>query len=370
VITASTAARMRSAWRFTEGSYPVLSPAIAGGVVYQAVNGGNAMTDVDRLVALDVRTGKRLWQITLPGLDPLYVHGSSLEGDVLVLPFSGYRRPAGITAVNVRTRKVLWSRRTPPSTDPGIDDGPAGPAVVDAGRVHLLSGDNLSAYDLRTGRLLWHKAPPGSWGGGMAASGGKLYTSSSPSGGDPSLVVYDGRTGRKLWSAPGIDGRPVVAGSLVVAPAGSRVLAFAGAGCGRSTCRPRWSRSIPGAEAGFTRIGGAAGSTVFLIAGNTSEKSNQLIRLHTPTGRVQWTVKRVGGATIGPPVRAADTVWLFDDSTTIKGWSATGSATKSLRTIAVPPDDRNTLGALSVAGGTLLHSAWPRGLVGYRIRGR
>jgi len=368
-ITASSAARLQSAWRMNDGGNRSISPVIARGVVYQAVDGST--TTVSRLVALDVRTGKRLWQIPLAGPGRSYIHGPSLAGDVLVLPYSGYRRPAGVTAVNVKTRKVLWSRSRPPATDPTSDDSTSGPVVVDAGRVYFVAaGTYVSAHDLRTGRLVWQKSLPGSWVEGMAASGGRLYTGGSATGlSEPSLVVYDGRTGRRLWSARGVDGRPVVVGATVLAMRGSSVVAFPAAGCGRSACSPRWSTALPGAHPGVARIGGAAGSTAFVVAGNTLKRTTRLLRLDTSTGRVQWSANRPHGAS-GPPIRAGSTVWLFENATTITGWSVSGSATKPLRTIQVAADDQGALATLSVAGGTLVHASWPDKLTGYRIRGR
>jgi outer membrane protein assembly factor BamB len=176
-VTAATAKRLQPSWRVTGGARSV-SPVIVGNVVYQAVN-GYAGDDPSYLEARDVRTGKRLWRLRLPhGLGDAYLNGPSVSGTVLVLPYAGgNHRRSGLTAVDIRTRKVLWTRSRSPF-DAQDTSGTGGPAVVDGGRIHLLAGLDLSSYDLRTGRALWRKKAPGRGFGAIAAAGGKLYASS------------------------------------------------------------------------------------------------------------------------------------------------------------------------------------------------
>jgi outer membrane protein assembly factor BamB len=345
-----------------------VSPVIVGNVVYQAVN-GYAGDDPSYLEARDLRTGKRLWRLRLPhGLGDAYLNGPSVSGTVLVLPYAGgNHRRSGLTAVDIRTRKVLWTRSRSPF-DAQDTSGTGGPAVVDAGRIHLLAGLDLSSYDLRTGRALWRKKAPGRGFGAIAAAGGKLYASSVGAAGESSLVVYDGRTGKKLWSVIGLDGRPVVAGGLVLMRGYDGVAAVSAAGCGQADCRPRWTRALPDTYPPATEIGAADSSTLYVTTASVTDRTSRLVRLSTRTGRVQWSVTRPY-VTVSTPIRASNVVWVFENATTITGWQATSTRKTPLRSIRIPSDE-GVLATLSVAGGTLIHASWPDKLIGYRIASR
>src|ERR687886_260325 len=80
--------------------------------------------------------------------------------------------------------------------------GPVAPVVVKgvAYTVRQVSGadgrSEVWALDVRTGRRLWQRSLHTGFYGGIAATAGRLYATSTSVKGDASLVVSDGRTGR------------------------------------------------------------------------------------------------------------------------------------------------------------------------------
>jgi outer membrane protein assembly factor BamB len=365
-ITASTAPRLAQAWQVSTGS-SFVAPAIVNGVVYHAVNADNASLP-GRFVALSARTGAQLWSTALAP-NAQYYRGQTIVGNIALLPFEGWQQLGGITAVDLTTRKVLWSRSRPPSaTNPSNDDGGGGPIVVDAGRVYLIASNNaLSAYDIKTGAVLWHMEPPDGWVEGTAAAGGRLYTAGSAGSANPGLVAYDGATGKRLWTSPGLYGLPVVVGSKVVVPTYQGVAAVAAAGCGHTTCPRIWSAGIADAEPGTILIGGADPSYVFVTA-TLAYNASRLIRLNTATGARQWTVNlsRPSGEI---PIRAGNTVWLMINANAVRGWSVTATTATPLRTITLPDNSDGVVGGLAAASGSLVVDVWPRTLTAYRVPG-
>ncbi|WP_046727409.1 protein kinase domain-containing protein [Streptomyces humi] len=83
------------AWSVSTGAAPTSEPMAAGGVVYTGTFG-------DRLLALDAKTGRRLWT-TAAGSD---TGRPTLVGDVLVAGSGGEQMLHGID----RTGKALWHR--------------------------------------------------------------------------------------------------------------------------------------------------------------------------------------------------------------------------------------------------------------------
>lgn len=361
VITPTSASKLRAAWQTGNGA-SFVAPAVVGGVVYRAVNPDNA-DDHATFIAASARTGARLWSVTLP--ESQYYRGQSVVNGIAVLPFEGWHKLAGVTAVNLSTHKVLWSRSRPPSAN-GNNDGTGGPVAVDSGRVYLLAGDDdLSAYDLQTGTLLWHH-DPAYYVQAIAAGGGRLYTGGSYSGAGPGLIAYDGATGRQQWTA-GLYGQPVVVGSLVLADYGTGVGAVSAAGCGAGTCKRIWTRTF-GAEPESIAIGAATASSFYVAYTTTSNNTGRLMRIATGSGAPQWTYanpESFGDA----PIRAGGTVWIQTALHTVKGWSVAATGTGALKTITLPSADNGVGGGLADANGSLLVDIFAGALTAYRVPG-
>jgi outer membrane protein assembly factor BamB len=366
VITPSTAPRLAQAWQVTGGS-AVVAPAIVDGVVYHAVNADNASLP-GRFVALSARTGAQLWSTSLVP-NAQYFRGQTIVGTIALLPFEGWHQLGGITAVDLTTRKVLWSHSRPPSaTNPGNDDGNDGPIVVDSGRVYLSPGnDVLTAFDVNTGAVLWQIHPPDGWPDGIAAAGGRVYTAGFISAAGPGLAAYDGATGKRLWTSPGLYGIPVVVGGTVLVPSYQGVAAVAAAGCGRAVCPRIWCAGIPDANPGSILIGGADPNFVFATA-NLGDNTGRLIRLSTATGVRQWTAN-LSHPSGEVPIRAGDTVWLMINASAVRGWSVTATTGTPLRTLYLPANSQGVTGGLAAANGSLVVDVWPSTLTAYRVPG-
>lgn len=366
VITPSTAPQLARAWQVTGGS-AFVAPAIVNGVVYHAVNAGNASLP-GRFVALSARTGVELWSTPLVP-NAQYFRGQTIVGNIALLPFEGWHQLGGITAVDLTTRKVLWSRSRPPSvSNPGNDDGTGGPIVVDSGRAYLSPGnDVLSAFDIKTGAVLWQIEPPDGWPNGLAAAAGRVYTAGFAGHAGPGLVAYDGATGKRLWTSPGLYGIPVVVGGTVLVPSYQGVAAVSAAGCGRTTCPRLWSAGIADANPQGIVIGGADPSYLF-VAATLVDNTSRLIRLNTSTGARQWTV-HLSHPAGGVPIRAGNTVWLMINANAVRGWSVTATTATPLRTIALPSNSYGIAGGLAAASGSLVVDVWPSTLTAYRVPG-
>lgn len=365
LIGTATAAKLAQAWQVTNGG-TFVAPAIVNGVVYQAVNSGDG-TVTSSFVALSAKTGQQLWS-TLLEPTARYYRGQTIVGNVALLPFEGWHELGGITAVDLTTHRVLWSRSRPQSTtDPSSDDGTGGPIVADSGRVYLIAGDNdLSAYDIQTGGLLWHLDPSVSIRG-FAAAGGRLYTGGYPNYPGPGLTTYDGATGAQLWTSPGLYGIPVAVGNTLLVPTAGGVAAVAAAGCGQAVCPRLWSAGIADAYSESILIGGADQNTFYATA-SLVDRTARLIRFSTTTGARQQTIN-LAEPSSEIPIRVADTVWLMANADEVIGWSATGTSSTPLRRLYLPSNAEGVAGGLAAASGSLVVDVWASGLVGYRVPG-
>lgn len=365
VISAANAPQLSQAWQVASGG-TFVAPAIVDGVVYQAVNSANASV-AGSFVALSARTGQQLWSIPLEP-NAQYYRGQTISGGIALLPFEGWHQLGGITAINLATHQVLWSRSRPPSiTNPGNDDGTGGPIVVDSGRVYLIAGNNdLSAYDIQTGALLWHLDPPDGIRG-IAAAGGTLYTAGYPSAAGPGLAAYNGAGGSLSWTSPGLDGIPVVVGNTVLAPTAQGVAAVAAAGCGQASCPRLWSAGITNANPQDILIGGADSNT-FFVSATLSDNTARLMRFGTATGTRQQTIN-LAQPSGEIPIRVADTVWLMANSNEVIGWPAGSTSSTPLKRIYLPANSYGTVGGLAAASGSLIVDVWSAGLTAYRVPG-
>jgi alcohol dehydrogenase (cytochrome c) len=144
----------------------------------------------NRVVALDARTGKVVWnrQLNAPDvgyamtLAPLVVKGKVIVG----VSGGEYGARGFVTALDARTGKELWKRYTIPApNEPGGDTWPQG-AYRTGGGAAWLTG----SYDAATDTLLWGVGNPGPWLGTLRP-GDNLYTDS--------VIALDPATGRIKW---------------------------------------------------------------------------------------------------------------------------------------------------------------------------
>jgi outer membrane protein assembly factor BamB len=386
VLTAANAARAEAAWTSTMRPADRSAPVVLAGIAYHIVippQRGGAYV----LVASSARTGSTLWSLQLPEVGHrIYWHELSVSGRLLLAPYTGQGRPGGVSAVDLQTRRVVWSSSLPPSTiswSPNYQPGRR--AYTDGARVYLTGSSNaINTYRLSDGALLWthpfaSDGTNGIWGvDGVAVANGVLFT-----GGGEGLVAYDAATGRRLWGAYAA-GIPVVAGGRVFAIWDGTAVAFAAAGCGRARCSPLWTyEALLGQNPRLLSVAGADASSLFLTygtevppppRGTTGSFVGHVVRLSAATGRLQWSVS-VGRAAVGL-VRGGGMIWLYNEylnadgvtAVRILGYSATATGSNPIREIPLRSNLWGFPQALAVAGGTLIQRAGP-GMIGYRVPG-
>ncbi|MFJ9697032.1 PQQ-binding-like beta-propeller repeat protein [Kitasatospora sp. NPDC101183] len=150
------------------------------GTVYTAGRDGG-------LLALDARSGARRWaQGAVGPVDsPAVVH----QGLVHLLHNGPVPGSAAVTALDAATGRTVWQRGRLPV---------AGPLSASGGVLCLLSGTHLMAMDAPTGDTRWTITVPNGLGRGqssMTTADGAVYVGTN----DDRLFAYDLATGRPLW---------------------------------------------------------------------------------------------------------------------------------------------------------------------------
>lgn len=106
---------------------------------------------LDHLTGLSVATGAELWTTdVLAPVDTLMTYGRGLaSGHIVVLPFSGPYR--GLTAVDARDGKVLWSQTSGPAPTSNLTPIPG----TDHALVMRASSESIECIELTTGACMW-----------------------------------------------------------------------------------------------------------------------------------------------------------------------------------------------------------------------
>jgi outer membrane protein assembly factor BamB len=222
----------------------------AGGVLL-------ARVDEDAFLALDPRTGKRLWKRPASS-----VLGTS--GDVALFMDEAMQN---LTAVHARSGRAVWTRGMP---------GSFPTAGAFAGRSAYLghsSGKTVTALDVRNGRTRW-TAPASSKRD--VATGDDVVAAA----GDDVVTGLDAGDGRKRWTHKTDDGRfPQFGGGLFVITDAKSTLQALRADDGRAV----WKRPQAG--------------QVFLVQPGglvyTYARGGYVVALKTATGEPVWS-RRLG----------------------------------------------------------------------------
>lgn len=216
--------------------------AVAGGVVLGAGR--------ENLVAVDLRTGKPLWQWDSGWVSHTMsrdrASGDRVGGDGAFVVWSAGGAPWSEPAVAVRdsrTGATVWSAEL------GADGpAPVGAGDPDAGLVYAGAGDSIVALGAADGASAWRQSlpppivPPLR---GLAVVGGVVVAA-----GTGGVVALDARTGATRWSRPaaaGEDGHAVLGGGegVVVVGAESTVPGRhpGVVGVAAQTGQPLWRRA-------------------------------------------------------------------------------------------------------------------------------
>ena len=268
------------------------TPAVSDGRVYV----GNHTAD--RVMAYDLATGQSLWTgaATLGG----WQDGIPSAGNGRVYIGSGN----GIIARDGATGQTLWTYR---SQHPSLVNGNATPAAPTiAGNVIYMGFPSgaVTALDATTGIVLWDRLLPGEqYRGGVhtspALSGDTLFVGAN----NGNFYALDSRTGQPLWqhnigtwvaAGPAVSGNTVVAGAL-----DGNLYAFTPGG----TAAERWS-SVSGTvtRAGTGEAASGIGVQVMrdgVLAGTTTTATDGTYRLALEQGAGTYTVQaaQLGSAT-------------------------------------------------------------------------
>lgn len=178
----------------------VYYPVVANGIAYFNNNAG-------KLSAFDIEKEIELWGIDI---DFAFNH---LAIDNNVIYIAGYNTDIGnfyIAAVDLSTQEKVWQIEEKMRLISGI--------TVETGKVYI-SGHTLSAYDTKTGKILWEFEPEKTTQNGSpylsipSISNGLLYIG----GLRTNFYALNADTGKVVWSNPkAIVRHPVVASDKVI----------------------------------------------------------------------------------------------------------------------------------------------------------
>ena len=181
-------------WRFTTDGEIDSSPAYANGTIYIGTNGGS-------VYALDARTGRLRWRFG-GGREYFYATPTLAYGRVYIGNTDGT-----LYALGAKTGDVLWVQR--------VGTYVYTSAAAWGRMVYVGSYDgSFNAYDAATGDLGWHFDAPAAVHGApvvmdrlvyfstcsYCGSHGSRYAKEGPR----NTYALDARTGRLVWTAPGV----------------------------------------------------------------------------------------------------------------------------------------------------------------------
>ena len=210
--SASRASADVSDWRAWTASYPAAEgrcEATAHQVVCRTGSGG--------FVGRSRSTGKVTWSVPPVGRgkDAELVVDSATERAVTT---SGET----LSAANLRTGKAAWTRR--------LTDGSTFPVVIKVadGTVYVLETPaegakiiTLAAFRMTDGKTLWHRGVAADPYGGIAAFGGRVYTTDGKK-----VTARGARTGNAVATSPtGVECPNLISGSHYLVCSGSPISA-------------------------------------------------------------------------------------------------------------------------------------------------
>jgi outer membrane protein assembly factor BamB len=268
--------------------------AVDNGRVYVAgASGGNGVTTLPVLFALDADTGERIWEgpdrvvVSYPTAAPTVSDdGAHLYTETATPGITVYETDTGTGG----TRAVAVDSR----------NATAGPVAVAGGTVYLASGSRLAvndrdedndrrvyALDPETGTSDWTAPTDGPVLAAPALAGDVLYAGVSPGLYDGTAVALDRATGERLWDYD-VDGRieaaPAVAdGTVYVGTTDGRLYALSE---GRSPPEADFTTDPPDPETGRPVTFDAAPSEDTAEAGGIDYYYWEFPDGTTATGRV------------------------------------------------------------------------------------
>jgi outer membrane protein assembly factor BamB len=241
-----------------------------------------AATGFGNVVALDSKSGKRLWEKSL-GV-PVRASPTTVDDKVFVVTTEG-----SVFALSGADGRELWNFRGMPEKT-SIISNPS-PAVDSGILVVPYPSGELVALRVADGANIWTESLTRT-----------RSTSSLAALGDAARPAIDNGT----VFAVGHGGRMVATQSRT----GERL----------------WSLSVPGTQAPWV-----AGETVFVV-----DTSGQLLAITRRDGKVGWTVKLPGATTWSGPTLAGGILWLVSNKGQLLGVEATTGRIASQQDLGAP----------------------------------
>jgi outer membrane protein assembly factor BamB len=206
--------------------------AYDGDTLYVAIGGG-------KLFACDPKTGKESWSLPIKGR----VTTIAVRKGLLFCGLDG----SVLTALDVETRKPLWTLDLTPESAPTAPArgrvGPPSPIIL-GDRLFVASGaGHVLRVDPEGGKVRWRypDADEGRvWPSAWAADDDRLYLTTMPG----AVVALDIATGRRRWQSES-GGYGLAAADGVVVTSGMRGTLDA---IGGDTGESRWRRPLPSPE--------------------------------------------------------------------------------------------------------------------------
>lgn len=188
-ITSSTIAQMHMQWVYCSRWMQAYPPTAANGRLFLAYSRPDG-----HIVALDEKSGQKIWEYTHKSPDIVSTSSPLVEGDLVYISFEGSGLP--VCAVDVNTGQERWCQT--------FQDGSSKftPLIYMDGMIYMNTEDNPSrpktitihALDARTGGKIWQRQ----------MTSASLYEKSthgfiyvSEAGGK--IVALDTRTGKVHW---------------------------------------------------------------------------------------------------------------------------------------------------------------------------
>jgi outer membrane protein assembly factor BamB len=298
------------------------SPIVYEDKVYTLDAGG-------RVTAFSASSGTEVWRmsVTPPNEKDQEGFGGGLAAD-------GGRIYAGtgfgyVVALDARTGNKLWEK----SLEAPVRSSPTAVgervfALTKEGQVYCLSGSDGSELWAFRGMperasLLSNASP---------AVDGEIVVVPYPTG---DLVALHVSTGRPVWSeslarthmgssmsALSDVARPAIDGGTVFAVGhGGRMIATA-----QKTGERLWSLTVASSQAPWV-----AGDTVFVV-----DTTGQLMAIARRDGKIQWTVKLAGSNTWSGPVLAGNRLWLASNKGQLVGVDAATGRVETKQDLGQP----------------------------------
>jgi eukaryotic-like serine/threonine-protein kinase len=274
VLSPTSVARLRVAWRRLVGGPVPTGPSVVGERLYVS-------SDNRRVHAFDTASGRRIWSARLPGRPS---SPAVSGGRVFVVVEDGF-----VYALAAGTGRRLW-RVSISSAEGG--GWPAAPTVADGVVYTMGISDGVTALEARTGRRLWQHAVE-CFGCPVAVSGRQVYI-----GGDVTtdgvrqparMYALDRTTGATVWSTeiaglpfwtPAVSGNRVFLASATEA---NRVKTFRLEAFDIADGRTQWSVPIGESRVYTFAAPAVAGSRIVVPS-----PSGDLVAHDVTTGRQLW----------------------------------------------------------------------------------